>query len=265
MEAVKDEKFNTEPVIKDSCVRVFYNEGYQVDIPAYRKVVEEGIFRDEEYYELASKDEWRRSDPRGVTKWFVDANKELSPDDSNGGQMRRVARDLKDFIKSQTGWKRKMPSGFIISKLTVDEYVAHDGRDDKALYYTMRNISDRLKYDLEVEHPVPEIEEMLTDGDEDPKMTFFRDKLKEAIEELEILFTTDDSDEALSAWGTVFNEKEYFSTLAEERGQDADAEANVVANDDADDESAAPGIWAKPANDGEEIPAVDKKGGGRDA
>lgn len=250
-EIVSDKNFKTAPKVMDNCVRVFYNEGYQVDIPAYRKIVKEGIFGEQTYYELASKDQWRRSDPRGVTEWFVTANKEKSPDSD---QMRRIVRMLKDFVQSDPAWAKKGPSGFIITKLVDECYVSYEGRDDQALYYTMQNIRDRLKVGgLEVDHPVPEIAEKLTNGPDDSKTAFFRDRLDDAIKDLEVLFETDNADEALSAWGDVFSEKAYFEKLAEERQEsDAEAKSNV----------GAPSIWIKSDAD-DNPPAVKKQGGGR--
>ena len=245
-DAVGSKNFKKAPEIKDNCVRVHYNEGYQVDIPAYRKVVN----GDDTHYELASQDQWRRSDPRGVTEWFVGTNADKSPD---GEQMRRTVRSLKDFVQSDPNWAGKGPSGFIITKLVDECYVAHEGRDDQALYYTMKNIRDRLNDNLEVDHPVPEIEEKLTKGTADSTTSFFRDRLGEALSKLDILFETDDADEALSAWGDVFNEKEYFEKLSNERcEQKAETKSDI----------AAPSIWSKPA-DNDTVPAVNKKGGGR--
>lgn len=249
-EILSDKDFKKPPEIKDNCVRIFYNEGYQVDIPAYRKVVKSGLLGEDVYYELASKDQWRRSDPRAVTEWFKARNKEQSPD---GEQMRRVVRLLKDFVQSDPKWKGKGPSGFIVTKLVDECYAPYDGRDDQALYYTMRNIRDRLNDDLEVEHPVPEIDENLTKGPNDSTAEFFRDRLDDALKDLEVLLDTDDADEALSAWGDVFSEKEYFEKLAEDRQEpDAEAKNNV----------ATPSIWVK-SNSDDDPPAVKKQGGGR--
>lgn len=250
-EIVSDKNFKTPPKVMDNCVRVFYNEGYQVDIPAYRKIIKADIFGEESYYELASKDQWRRSDPRGVTDWFVAQNKEKSPD---GDQMRRVVRLLKDFVQSDSAWAGKGPSGFIVTKLVDECYAPYEGRDDQALYYTMSNIRDRLRDGgLEVDHPVPEIEETLTKGPNDSRTASFRDWLDNALKDLEVLFETDSADEALSAWGDVFSEKAYFDKLAEERQEpDAEVKSNVE----------APSIWVK--SDAEDSPpAVKKQGGGR--
>jgi hypothetical protein len=68
-DAVDDGSFKTKPIVLPNCVRVQYDAGYRVDIPAYRRAVKKGIFGEEVFYELASSD-WKRSDARDVTTWF---------------------------------------------------------------------------------------------------------------------------------------------------------------------------------------------------
>ena len=93
-DAVQDQRFNRAPETKTNCVRVFYNEGYHVDLPTYRRIAKRSIWTDKiEYtYELASSS-WKASDPRAVTDWFKETNEDVSPDYANTeGQFRRVRR-----------------------------------------------------------------------------------------------------------------------------------------------------------------------------
>lgn len=149
-----------------------------------------------------------------------------------------------------------MPSGFLISKLVAEEYEAHEGRDDESLYYTMKNIRDRLNDSLEVEHPV--VDEMLTAGAYDPAATSFKTQLNTALDKLDIIFGTEDASEALEAWGDVFQEQGFFSDQAASRAQKHEAD-DIHANDDS---PSGPSIWVK---SDEEVSAVDKRGGGRNA
>ena len=251
-DAVNHHGLKEEPEIKDNCVRVKYGKGYHVDIPVYRTV---NYGEDNEYYELASANGWRNSDPRAVTQWFRDTVSEQSPDTTNGQQMRRIVRLLKDMVKTNSSANEETPSGFLISKLVSEEYEAHEGRDDEALYYTMKNIRDRLNDSLEVAHPV--VDEMLTTGAYDPAATVFKGQLDTALDKLDVIFGTEDAGEALEAWGDVFQEQNFFSNQAASRAQQYDSD-DIHANDDS---PSSPSIWIK----SEEVPPVDKQGGGQNA
>lgn len=203
--AVHDDKFNNPPKVRTNCVRVYYNEGYHVDLPAYRIIVDDtGVLAPTESYELAST-EWKKSDPAEVTTWFKDANKSKSPNTDNDGQLRRVTRLLKTFSRSRSSWKGRIASGFIITKLVVERYAPNDAREDTSLYDTIVSIRDRLNDNLEVDHPVL-LNEKLTSGPDDAKTRFLRDKLSEAIDTLDPVFEPDCSQaDARKAWDKVFN------------------------------------------------------------
>ena len=56
-DAVDDGSFKTKPEARANCVRVFYEAGYHVDLPVYRRVTTKDIFGNESYaHELASSD-----------------------------------------------------------------------------------------------------------------------------------------------------------------------------------------------------------------
>lgn len=214
-DALDDGSFNTSPEVRNNCVRVYYNVGYHVDVPVYRRVVTTSPCGQEaEHFELASS-EWKRSDARDVTKWFDDENQRQSPDKENGRQLRRMTRLIKKFAKSRASWKGQILSGFGITKLVTERYRANAAREDTALYDTMRAIRDRLNFDLVVKHPVTP-GETITNGEDDPKARFLRDKLTDALSWLEVLFAADCTrKQALAAWDKVFNTK-YFSDRVEE-------------------------------------------------
>lgn len=231
-DVLQDQRFKRAPEVRNNCVRVYYDAGHHVDIPVYRE--DPAGSQD---YELASSD-WKVSDPSGVTKWFKQAVIDKSPDSINGRQMRKIVCLLKKFARNRSSWN--MPSGLVLSKLSDEKYSSDDGRDDVSLYETMRLIHERLEADLKVRHPVV-ADEWLTKGDDDPKTRELRDKLEEALENLQVLFDEDCTrKEALKAWKKVFND-DYFDELISE-GNGAKAFGIL---------SAGP---SKP---------VDKKGGGR--
>ena len=246
-DALDDGNFKTAPEVRTNCVRVYYSAGYHVDMPVYR-IVAETDSTQEEYYELASS-EWKRSDARDVTQWFDDENKRQSPDDTNGRQLRRMTRLLKYFAKSRPSWKKSILSGFGITKLVTECYRANLSREDTALYDTMAAIRNRLEYDLIVKHPVTP-DATITDGDDDPKARFLRDKLSDALEWLDVLFQSDCTrKKALKVWDKVFDTS-YFSDQEADnkRTQNAALSAGLLK-----EQGTSPSAQA----------AVRKKGGGR--
>ena len=192
--ALDDGSFNTPPAVLKNCVRVFYELGYHVDVPVYRQLKDGTL-------ELASSD-WKGSCPSEISEWYNDAVCTKSPDTTNGRQLRRVTRLIKAYKNSRESWKSKTASGFIISVLVIENYIADD-RDDVSLYKTMNAIYDRLNWNLEVENPVRY--EMLTKGADDSRTKFFRERLAEALKNLEILLDSECARlDALKAWKNVF-------------------------------------------------------------
>ena len=254
--ALHEDNFKRPPETLKNCVRVYYDAGYHVDVPVYRQVTETNFWGEEETsYELASSD-WKRSDPRSVTKWFQDANRDQSPDSDNGGQLRRMVRLLKAFARSRTSWREQIASGFMITKLVVEKYTANPSREDKALYDTMVAIRDRLLWSLEIGHPTI-AGEMLTKGPDDGRANCLRAKLEWAIAELEILSDSNVTrEQALKAWDKVFNTKFFIGRIDDDK---VDASKNRAIRS-----AAALGVAAAVlTKDSEASDAVDKHGGGR--
>lgn len=241
-EALKDDRFKRQPNIKPSCVRIYYNEGYHVDMPIYRVKASDGD------NELAQGDEWVISRASDVEAWFNNENDEKSPDEKNGRQFRRIVRFLKKFARSRKDWKKTNAAGFTITKLISEKFVPYANREDESLYGTMKAIHNRLLANLEVEHPVTP-HSMLTKGSEDPRTMFLRDRLGEAIDTLKILDDPECSREAaLNAWGKAFNTDFFKSRPAEERSSGSNNTSKLAA--------LALSVAGDP-------PPVDKQGGGR--
>jgi hypothetical protein len=238
-DALQDDRFKKQPKVLENCVRIYYDEGYHVDMPIYR------IRKTDGEYELASGDQWTVSRAADVEKWFYDTNDAKSPDTENGRQFRRIVRDAKKFARSRNAWKDKIASGFTITKLIEECYVADEHREDVALRETMSGMCNRLVASLEIWHPItPGVR--LTASD-DPGAAFLRDKLSDALEDLKVL---DDpactSKQARKAWDEVFN-TDFFS--ARELNEAATgSNVTLVSN-----------LLSKQANPR----PVDKQGGGR--
>lgn len=201
--------FADQPDVRGNCVRVYYkNEGYHVDVPVYRQIVTKNPFTGEETtsYEIAAGDDWRKSDPLANTKWFKNENKSRSPDavpdNGNDGQFVQIVRMTKDFARSRAGWSAKISSGFAISKLVSDNFVAFDGRDDYAFRQTLKAISSKLSWSSAIRHPV--IDENIAEAGNE-KTKFLKEKIDENLKHLDIL---DDGncthDQAMKAWDTFF-------------------------------------------------------------
>lgn len=211
-DAVDDGKFKTPPEVRSNCVRVFYEKGYHVDLPVYRRVVTSTAFGEEIHYELAASSGWKRSDARDVSDWYEDERAKSA----DGVQLRRINRDLKKYARSRESWRDSILSGFGISVLTTERFRCND-REDLALYDTMVAIRDRLNYDLQVAHPVTP-GDFITGGPDDARARCFRDKLTEAIDNLQPLFEANCTRErALKCWDKVFATTFFSERLEEEQ------------------------------------------------
>lgn len=209
-DALDDGSFSKPPEVRTNCVRVYYAAGYHVDVPVYRKL-------DDGTLELASSN-WKGSSPTEVTEWYNNDVIEKSPEGNNGKQMRRVTRLLKFYKQSRNSWKQSMPSGFEVSVLVDECYVPDSDREDVSLYETMLEIKLRLERDLEVEHP--RRNEMLTDGADDANTRTLKEKLIEAIDNLQVLFKSGCTHlEALRAWNCVFKHDYWKNLIAEEESE----------------------------------------------
>ncbi|MYA17519.1 MAG: hypothetical protein F4233_11985 [Rhodospirillaceae bacterium] len=246
-DAVDDGRFKQAPEVRSNCVRVYYEAGYHVDLPVYRRVVTSTIFGEQTHYELAASSGWKRSDARDVTDWYEEERSKSA----DGQQVRRLNRDLKKYARSRHSWRAGILSGFGISVLVLERF-QQDDREDRALYDTMVAIRDRLDWDLEVAHPVTP-GDYITSGADDARARSFREKLSDAIDALQPLFKADCTrEEALNCWDKVFATTFFGERLENEQRASMTAPAIIG--------SAALLTSTSGAAD-----AVDSAGGGRSA
>ena len=141
-DALQDARFNKQPKVHNNCVRVFYNEGYHVDIPCYR-LVDQG--KSSERQELAAAgNQWVPSDPTEINVWFGNVVQTLNKSDAeSGGQLRRMVRFAKRFARSRGG-RWDMPSGFKLTMLVEESFEPAVGREDVAFYQLLKKLSSRL-------------------------------------------------------------------------------------------------------------------------
>ena len=251
--ALHNERFSKPPESRTNCVRVYYQAGYHVDMPVYRRVTRTNPWtgETETWDELASTS-WKRSNPTAVTKWFLDENRRQSPDKENGGQLRRIVRMLKAFARSRASWRERIASGFMITKLVVEEYQPCDGRDDVALYNTVAAIRGRLNWNLVINHPTVE-GETVTSGPNDARPRFLRGRLCWAMNQLDDLFNSNCTrKQSLEAWDKVFGTEFFINRLKEESRSQQRAGAGLAPT---------PLIRRTPSRTPRS--PVDKRGGGR--
>jgi hypothetical protein len=217
-DALDDGSFKTPPEVRTNCVRVYYEAGFCVDVPVYRRNPTRDMWGNDTYiYELASSD-WKQSNAPAVTDWFETENNKQSPDTDNGRQLRRVVRQIKKYARSRESWSSQILSGFGITKLVTECFRANASREDRALYDTMKAIRDRLKWSLIVQHPVLP-NETITKGTDDSRARFLRDRLDGAIDTLAPLFYSDCTRaKALKCWDKVFATT-FFSERNETKAQ----------------------------------------------
>lgn len=214
---VWDGRLKQGATVKRNCVRQVYAAGYHVDIPVYRIVTAKDE-NDEpvENFELASGDDWTRSDARAVTRWFNGLVGELNAGESDGSQMRRVTKLTKKFAR-RAGWKNKTTSGICITKLVVDHFQYSADRDDKALRETWKTIDKKLQKSTEIRHPVLD-NKLASEGDD--AVEFFRDCLSSALKTLEVLDSSDCTRKrAREAWDEVFD-TDVFTEQPDDGGND---------------------------------------------
>ena len=112
----------------------------------------------------------------------------------------------------------------------------------------MVSIRDRLNGSLVVNHPI--LDAPLTNGSEDGKVKFFREKLTEVIDNLGVLFASDCSaEQAMKAWGKTYA-TDFFVDLLPEQSEET-----------GDDSVVSTVTILKEGRQPDE--AVDKQGGGR--
>ena len=210
--------FNTPPEVRTNCVRIYYNDGFHVDMPIYRTFEEDGVAQKE----LAAAGTWTKSSPEEITSWFVEQVNKKSPDTTNGRQMRRIVRLIKYWAKSRASWN--MPSGFIISIL-VDEALGFGilDRDDQVLLTVIRSIHTRLLDNTNVYRPVSP-HENLSKASSVSKLSAMKETLASVIEELSKTERSDCNElMAIKALKTIFYTDYWDSRISD---LESDAEKN---------------------------------------
>lgn len=128
--------FNEDPVVKTSCVRIKYAEGYHVDFAVYRRF-KTYDWQDNYEYEHAGST-WTCRDLSALDEWFKD---EI---EKRGVILRKIIRLSKRFCRSRSDWR--MPSGIIQTVLCDEKLDVVSDRLDESFYNTMKAVMNRIAY-----------------------------------------------------------------------------------------------------------------------
>ncbi len=227
-QAVQHASFKRQPEVLYNCVRVFYNEGYHVDIPCFRWI-DDGSSSGRQ--ELAAKgNEWKPSDPTRINVWFNDRVEALNSGRSDSGrQLRRLVRLLKRFATSR-GDKWDMPSGLKLMMLAEECFNHSFERDDEAYHILLKNLRARLSTSLVVLNRAQQVpQDALTKGVDDANMLQLRLHVGEALDHLAV---TDSplctKKSAREAWDWVFQSDGFFDDF--DSGDDSSSIASSAPN-----------------------------------
>lgn len=212
-DALKDDKFNKQPEIIGNCVRVFYAEGYHVDVPSFRV---HNADTDNESQELAGENGWRASDPTEINVWFEKRVQELNQlQEGAGSQFRRMIRLLKRFARSR-GDEWDMPNGLKLTMLTDECFERSADRDDKAFFFLLQKMSSRLQKSFVVSNRAQSKtpQDRLTKSESDANMVELRKRVTEALEKLAITWSPSaDKKATREAWEWVFQTDGFFEAF----------------------------------------------------
>ncbi len=123
---------NQDPIDKNTCVRVIFADGHNIDLPIY--------YKKDNLLELAHKAKgWIESDPKAFYEWF-NTNKTT--------QLERIVRFFKAWkdFREDNNKNLKLPSGFEFTILATNNFHSDDS-DDVAFRETVRNIHTELSKD----------------------------------------------------------------------------------------------------------------------
>ncbi|VDG18677.1 hypothetical protein [Lactobacillus plantarum 16] [Lactiplantibacillus mudanjiangensis] len=189
-------QFAVEPLVKTSCVRMEYSNGYHVDFAIFKR--SKIHFGNEYTYEHAGA-KWSTRHIKALEEWF---NTEASKTNDN---LRKIVRLSKMFCKSRESWKN-MPSGLIQTVLCDEAITNNYSRTDELFYYTMKKIVARLNTNLEVNAPVDNGRRLVTREIDYTRVRNWKNHLENELKKLDVLFDPDCTfAEAVDAWGLFFN------------------------------------------------------------
>lgn len=154
---------STDPIDKNTCVRVVFSDNYHIDLPIY-------ISKDEDIH-LAHKEKgWTISDPKEFTDWFIDKVKNY------GEQLRSNVK----YLKAWKDYKNIDLKGLEVTILVAKNFYKSAENDLDSLLGTVANINSSLKYNFSCKKPVKPYEDLF-----EKKSEAQREKILKSLEKLE--------------------------------------------------------------------------------
>ena len=154
--------------------------GYHIDLPVY--IVQNGAY-------LAHKSKgWFISDPKAFTDWFVG---KIKNEYTYGEQLRRVVK----YLKAWSDYTSNPLKGIEITILTVNAFQKYEGRDDKCLKETVKQIVSDIEYNFHCYKPVEPYEDLFDDASENRKSNIISG-LKDLVKNLEKAIDEEDEKNA---------------------------------------------------------------------
>ena len=190
-----------KPADKNTCVRVLFSDGHNIDLPIY--------FKNATIPELAHKTKgWIISDPKEFIDWFEKREK-------GNPQLKRLIRYLKAWCdyREFNNLSKKMPSGFIMTILATNHQYKHN-RDDIALKETLINIQAELFKEFRCERPTtPKGENLL---EEYTQKKYFMDELEKFIDNAKKALEEKNQKKACEFWHKIFGDRFSCSNAKDE-------------------------------------------------
>jgi len=163
---------NQDPIDKNTCVRVIFADGHNIDLPIY--------YKKDDLLELAHKAKaWIESDPKAFYEWF---------NDNKTTQLERIVRYFKAWkdFREDNNVNLKLPSGFEFTILATNNFYPDDS-DDVAFRETVRNIYTELNKDggFKCLRPTAPINEDVFSSYSEQRKTNFLNTLKSLLDDLD--------------------------------------------------------------------------------
>lgn len=179
----------SNPIDKDTCVRVIYANGYHIDYPIY-------IMSNEIAYLAHKTKGWTISDPKALKDWFIQNVKD------EGEQLRRLVK----YLKAWKDFKGISLKGIEITILATENFSAYEGRDEKNLYDTVENILITLQNNFACIKPVAPGEDLF-EGASKTKKDNVINGLKALLSKLDLAIKESDPKVASHYMKEIFGDR----------------------------------------------------------
>ncbi len=180
---------NNKPINKKNCVRIVYEEGYHIDIPAYRNI------KGKIHLGTLEGNKWIPSDAKKFNNWFYERLEKTE-------QMRSCIK----YLKAWKDFKDCDLKGIHLTVLVGLKHVESDKRDDMSLFKTVEQIIDYLNDKRAIYNPIDKSENLIEDWTSKKidstieDLTNFYNKAKSALEK-------DDKKRASQIWQDILGKR----------------------------------------------------------